>query len=413
MHEYQQPLFWTTGIAMHKRWQLWWAIVGCLLLLPGLARARTLVVERDGSGEYTVIQDALDVAAPGDTVLIGPGRYDDFRVHTFGTGGIGAIIMIPTVSPLTIVGTDWDSVIVGPEVVTPKFQDYQTVCIAQDGFPENGIEIRGISFERTAVIAAVWEPQTFAGCRFRFMASSAIQLVNAPDLHVLDCEFESSPEVGWVDGILGFVGGHNPGLVVRNCTFRHQISTCIQPTGATDFEISGCYFEDIGVAVALYYESTGFIRDCVVGPSVPDCARIQISSGSVVDLENLRLSESATQFGILDKGTQVTGRNLVLTGGTFYTVLVAAGASLTLRDCDILNGGGQGTVQSTNLTTTDGVVDLRECYWGTTDSTQIAQWIYDGNEDPLFTKVEYLPFRANSVPTESKSVGGFKALFRR
>ena len=396
-----------------RGWRYAWIVVlGCLLLAPGFATGRTLVVERDGSGEYTVIQDALDVAAVGDTVRIGPGRYDDFRVHTFDLGGTGAAIMVPTVSPLTIVGTDWDSVIVGPAVVTPKFQGYQTACIAQDEFPENGIEVRNISFEKTDVITAVREPHTFVRCRFRFMASSAIQLGNAPDLHVLDCEFESS-QAGYTEGILGFSGGHNPGLVVQDCTFR-KLGACISPTGAADLEISGCYFEDVGVAVFVSEGSTGVIRDCVVGPSIPEVTRMAITSGSVVDLERLRFSEkSGAQLQLFDAGTQVTGRNLVLTGGTFYTVMVATGASLTLRDCDILNGGGQGTVQSTNLTTTDGVVDLRECYWGTTDSTQIAQWIYDGNEDPLFTKVQYQPFRTSSVPAEEKSVGGFKALFRR
>lgn len=45
-------------------------------LLASGAEARTWRVERDGSGDYTIIQDAVDAAASGDTIRIGPGRFD-------------------------------------------------------------------------------------------------------------------------------------------------------------------------------------------------------------------------------------------------------------------------------------------------------------------------------------------------
>ena len=388
-------------------------VVG-LLMVAGLAPARTLLVERDGSGEYTVIQDALDVAAAGDTVLIGSGRYDDFRVHTFVMGGTTAVLMVPMVSPLTILGVDRDSVIVGPVALTPSYQGHQTACLVPDQFPRDGIHIDGITFEHTNVLVGAWVPTTFSSCRFRFMGQTAIQLLNVSDLHVIGCEFESSPEVGWVDGIVGFVGGQNPGLVVRDCVFRHQLNSCVVPTGSAGFEISGCSFEDIGVAAEIQFGSTGVIRDCVVGPSAPGVGRIYVSGRSVVDLENLRFSESSAQLVLFDRGTQVTGRHLVLAGGTVYTVSAEAGASLILRDCDILNGGGQGTVLAADNPLTGAVVDLRECYWGTTDSTQIAAWIYDGNDDPqMNVKVQFMPFRTSTTPARQQSVGGLKAWFRR
>lgn len=45
------------------------------LTVAGSASARTWRVEKDGFGDYTTIQPAVDAAAPGDIVLIGPGRY--------------------------------------------------------------------------------------------------------------------------------------------------------------------------------------------------------------------------------------------------------------------------------------------------------------------------------------------------
>ena len=49
-----------------------------VLLVPclgGQGRCRTWVVELDGSGDFTVIQDAVDAAADGDTIFIGPGHH--------------------------------------------------------------------------------------------------------------------------------------------------------------------------------------------------------------------------------------------------------------------------------------------------------------------------------------------------
>lgn len=56
--------------------------LGCIFLLTlslaftsyGEGHATTWVVAKDGSGDYSVIQDALDVCAAGDTVQIKPGR---------------------------------------------------------------------------------------------------------------------------------------------------------------------------------------------------------------------------------------------------------------------------------------------------------------------------------------------------
>ncbi|HPS40027.1 MAG TPA: hypothetical protein PL124_11475, partial [Candidatus Cloacimonadota bacterium] len=46
-----------------------------IVILPCLVLAVTLTVKQDGSGDYTVIQTAIDAANPGDTVLEYPGRY--------------------------------------------------------------------------------------------------------------------------------------------------------------------------------------------------------------------------------------------------------------------------------------------------------------------------------------------------
>jgi len=65
------------------------------------------------------------------------------------------------------------------------------------------------------------------------------------------------------------------------------------------------------------------------------------------------------------------------------------------------------------LAESEGTLDLRDCYWGTADSTQIAEWIHDGTDDPTRKTVDWWPIRTEPLPAAEASVGRFKAGFRR
>ncbi|MBK7772507.1 MAG: hypothetical protein IPI48_18845 [bacterium] len=57
------------------------SIILVLLLLLGAspASARVWRVEKNGTGDFTVIQQAIEASSAGDTwaIRIGPGRHDD------------------------------------------------------------------------------------------------------------------------------------------------------------------------------------------------------------------------------------------------------------------------------------------------------------------------------------------------
>lgn len=70
-----------------------------LSLLCGWAHAETWIVETaSGPGvDFTTIQEAIDVAAPGDTIRIGPGDFDAFDLESrplrvLGTAGLTTIL---------------------------------------------------------------------------------------------------------------------------------------------------------------------------------------------------------------------------------------------------------------------------------------------------------------------------------
>ena len=91
--------------------------LGALMVLASLAPAATWTVERDGTGDFTVIQEAVDVAADGDTIRIGPGRYDEKTL--FVTPGWSEFVrVIVRQEELTIIGS-------GPETIIGQEEPWE------------------------------------------------------------------------------------------------------------------------------------------------------------------------------------------------------------------------------------------------------------------------------------------------
>ncbi len=95
-----------------KRTALFSMVVGSL---PWTAEARTWTVEKDGRGDFTVIQDAVDVASDGDVIAIGPGRYDGDQTAESKNGRFDICVFVPADVELSFVGTSPTQTIIGPE----------------------------------------------------------------------------------------------------------------------------------------------------------------------------------------------------------------------------------------------------------------------------------------------------------
>ena len=58
-------------------------------------------------------------------------------------------------------------------------------------------------------------------------------------------------------------------------------------------------------------------------------------------------------------------------------------------------------------------LDLRNNYWGIASRDSIAALIWDGNDDSnIHAFVDFEPFSTTPLPTEKKSLGGVKGLYR-
>lgn len=98
--------------------------VSLLAVLPAPAAADVIIVDGSGGGDYLTIQEGVDAAACGDTVLVYPGTYAD--IHECGWYGTYANVCLTT--GLTLVSSD------GPEVTVIDCANLATVGIMSEGY---------------------------------------------------------------------------------------------------------------------------------------------------------------------------------------------------------------------------------------------------------------------------------------
>jgi len=91
------------------------------LVLGSSAGGAVLRVEKDGTGDFTIIQDAIDAAGDGDTIQIGPGRFDDY-ISQAPWGNFRA--WVHGDKSLTFIGAGTDQTIIGPEGYGGVNQDW-------------------------------------------------------------------------------------------------------------------------------------------------------------------------------------------------------------------------------------------------------------------------------------------------
>jgi len=80
-----------------------------VMAVAAAAMARTIIVAADGSGEFTRIANGVDVAEPGDTVLVRPGDYWDERfvvdsavIVMAEQQGQATVWLDPSIGPVTL-----------------------------------------------------------------------------------------------------------------------------------------------------------------------------------------------------------------------------------------------------------------------------------------------------------------------
>lgn len=373
-----------------------------LLLLTDMASAATITVRKDGSGDHVTIQPALNAAASGDTILIGPGEFTEYSmVRLDGYAWDVVVFAYSELANLTIIGAGAEQTIIGPTVPMLDYSTYSAKCLVWINGTE--LTLRGVTIRNC--YEGLHVPQgslDVEGCRFLGHAIGVIWLPQGAGGRFIDIEFTSPATQPEAVGIQGPFSG---------ITFTDIISV-----DGGRFYVSGAggvTFENCDLAGGVSGMS------CVSGPSV------------VVRNSHLH-GASNQQLSVYNASCTV--ENSVLEGGdgaiylSSYSSMTVTGSVLSGSFAAIgSNGAEQLTVHGSHIfrgtqwavwadgPTTGGHhnYDLTNNYWGTSSAADIAAWIWDANDSSAnWGTVIFQPFSAQEVPTETTSWGDLKALFR-
>jgi hypothetical protein len=378
-----------------------------LLALAANSQARTWHVERDGSGDFVVIQDAVDAAASGDTILVGPGQYDDYSFGFNNTvWDVYGCINI-TKDNLVISGAGAGETIVGfssypnPPAYTINgvncVQEYRVVLQSlgllncDKGIQFYGTELKlegcSISGMNTGVITEADNRTLVGNCDFSCCDLAFGTWYPATNIEVEHCEF-----IGCDDGI------------------------AISISGSSSVAISNCTIQGYSCGIQFDQHSSGSVEGCAVAAIPSTYAFYMLVDCEVILRDNF--FEGGLAAANLSGTGQLIADNNVFAGGSDATVVIA-GNAVSIHGNHLLNGGSH-TVRA--VWYNDGnpplTIDLSGNYWGTDDPDQIDAWIDDYNDyDPRdnwfsWVVVDYDPFSSVEMQTESTTWGAVKSMFR-
>ncbi len=375
-----------------------------VLLVGGLASgasARSWRVEKDGSGDYTTIQPALDAAAVGDTIDIGPGEYTEFQTiqPPYWTASIDIYAYV-TVDDLTIIGAGADQTIIGPPVADFDWAHYgpkgiwfgllpnSTVkdlcvqnCYGGIYSPEDQVAIAGCKFDNNQIAIALW----------------------CIDADISSCQFSGFS--GTSKGIATPASGRCQNLNILDCVF---FNCHVQANSVESFNIGNCTFQggNIGVDVLSSVATIGQTTFTNLYGGA-----MYLANGSIGYLTEVSVIGGLLGIAIYP-GSHLEARNCSISETTLEAVWCEQPLFMRLTDSDLLPASGF-CVKCTESSGTIRHHDFSNNYWGVTDSSAIAALIWDGRDDSTVPDIiDFMPFEGGSTPTEAATWGAVKSLFR-
>ena len=383
-------------------------ILACLLVVfgCGLAQGRTITVERDGTGEYIILQEALNAAADGDTILIGPGEYTEmYKVQYPGYPWEVDVVGDIKVGDLTIIGSGPEQTFIGSATQNIDYSHYTPNCL---------IMLEGVYLEVLGVTLRNGFDGLFGG---------------GAEVHINNCHFIDNDRSSTFDNVGGgvisncqfstqYLGGNRhigfysggSGVTIDNCFFESPVDFGVLVNGADDIVVQGCDFSGIDVGVQV---SAG--GGCRISSSNFDCLKYAVTVTPVAarcEILDCELSGGWAAAAVANAVFQAT--QSVFIGGIFTTLYFENSLATVMSDCHIFKGPASNSVwclQSADY----GFIqhELRNNFWDTDDPAVIESLILDVHDDPnIHAEVLFEPFAGGPVGKENASWGNLKAMWR-
>lgn len=377
------------------------------LLVSSSALGATITVRKDGTGDFTVIQQALNVAAAGDTILIGPGEYLDKTWIRFPAWShdIESFADV-TVDNLTIIGAGADQTFVGPATYSGDYSTESPMVMTYIGGgdirvadlclrnSDRGMGMSGrLYMDRCALSdnrINVWWDAIGSGGWIR------------------DSQFDvTTPSWPISIDITNHSAAAN--ILVENCSVQHSLTLI---DGVDGIAFRNCNFANTPTAMHVYGQSHVVIDNCQLTGLTTLGVTLTMGSGSLCEIMDTTISSAQAALKSDQPGSGFVVSRSVLEGGT-YAVLIAEANSgpCQLTNCDLIRASGAAVRCGAGGQPV--THDLRNNYWGTSSEADIQSWIIDHNDSPsIGATVLYTPFAGQSVPAETTTWGDLKALFR-
>ena len=373
------------------------------LFASGEAVARSWRVELDGSGDFTDIQPAVEASAAGDSILIGPGRFDTFHPCVAPAWTEKTVVWI-TKDNLTLVGSGQGVTIIGPTTYfAPLGRDPKGIC-SIDGFVAS---IGNLTIENIDTGIYWWrgslvlEDCTITGGNDQSFGGLALWPYGAT---IRNCTIDTK-----FAGDSCIVGAASRDILFENCTFKGFGYGPTITDSTQNVRFIGCDFLNAINGLHCDHQSTVELADCTF-QSISVTA-INVWNGSRVTLDRVTIDGARTGISAAGGGI-VTGTNIVVQGAWSEAVLPCCNSFVTIHNSHILAGPGH-AVQCLGTWAHSQFPDLSGNYWGTTDAEAIRASIWDANDTSETNGVvSFEPFADGPVPTESTSWGDLKASFR-
>ena len=379
------------------------ALVSCVAV-P--AAGRTWLVAQDGSGDFSVIQDAVDAASDGDVIEIGTGRYEDYQTIDDGTVTWDIHVFLPEGVSLTLRGAGAGQTVIGPP--DPLEHDNPTYGIATGG--SNHVVVTDLSIEN---------------CNHGGIYQAAGSVI------VERCSILVEHESHMAYGISG---GMSEGGLIRGCIFEgfdRGVRT-IYSAGAV-VEIDDCEFVDCRTGVYAYTSGSSSVHisgsrfDCEVGGiafldfaggsvancQFTNCALSLSGSGSVTITDSAVIRDDGLKALVLNNFEPVVIQRNVFESNGIVVDCRSLGLGL-IRDNYFIRTGDEYWIYGPDNVNNNGIeIDFSLNYWGTTDVAEIAAGIWDCQDDPSsYNCVLFEPVADAPVRVESNTWSAVKSLFR-
>ncbi len=377
------------------------------------AQGKTWRVERDGSGDFDVIQDCVEVSDSGDTILVGSGRYDEWQMYGGNTQYPARLIIED--KDLTIIGESDGSSVIGPEEPWEVGQPEQHGVVLISG---NSVTVSNLSFENLFGGVMSWADGDFSIKECLFFENNYAVYFQGGNGVIESCDFSFSVNISHQ-----VFSNYQNSFFISSCTIQ-QVDNFSFPThgidisGCPDTRIEGCLISGMRTGLQFDFGTTAIVANCQIWGISRSSVFVGLG-GCSVNLTNCLISNSQIGFNSIQAGSMLIVESTILSDIGLATLLCNNLDDGFFRDCTLAKGE-RGVVLYQPHLKSEGVganvvneFDMRGNFWSTDNPDSIQTWIEDNSDDPdINYRILWEPYNGEPVPSKPSALGSVKSLFR-